>query len=391
MRIGLSIGKIDPHHGGAEGWTLGLAEWLTAHGHEVHLFGFKAADKIAIAPERVHLIAPRPNRIESASQVADALERFDFDIVHDMGISLRSNVFQSHFGSIHALEAAKRNSRSPVQSMFRQMAMPFSRRHGLIEQLAAKQFSQSSAAFVAVSEMVAGDLTRLESIPSEQIRLVKNGIDVAKFHPLRRAELRDESRCRFGIRPDELVLSVLAHNHALKGVQCAVAAVREAGSAAPPLHLLIAGGHRQKYKRLRIGRNVVQYVGTLIDPFPLFAATDVYLHPTFYDACCLSVLEAAACGLPIITSKINGAAERLVHGKSGFILNDPRETAALVKYLRILSDPGERFVMGTAARETAEAWTVWDNFAAVEELYCDVLRGRFGCARSVRNGVLRAA
>ena len=42
---------------------------------------------------------------------------------------------------------------------------------------------------------------------------------------------------------------------------------------------------------------------------PYYAAADLYVHPTFYDPCSLVVLEAAACGLPIITSRYNGAAE----------------------------------------------------------------------------------
>jgi UDP-glucose:(heptosyl)LPS alpha-1,3-glucosyltransferase len=391
MHIGISIGKLDPRQGGAEAWTMSLAEWLTARGHEVHLFGFKAAAGISLSSECVHLVAPGMKRLELAMEVSNAIDRFDFDIVHDMGISLRSDVFQSHFGSIHALQAAKQRSRNRAQSILRRLAVGFSRRQEMIEQLVVKQFSQRSTTFVAVSEMVARDLSQLESIPTDRIRLVKNGVDITKFSPLRRAMLRDESRARFGVQPQELVVSILAHNHTLKGVKYAVSAIRQLSENTRPFHLLIAGGHRQKYRKMRFGRNVVQYVGSLNDPFPLLAATDIYLHPTFYDACCLSVLEAAACGLPIITTKTNGASERFVHAKSAFIINDSRDVGAICRYLRILQDPEERMVMGYLARDTAETWTHYDNFAAIEALYSDIRRSRLEAKLRSRSTIREVA
>ena len=89
---------------------------------------------------------------------------------------------------------------------------------------------------------------------------------------------------------------------------------------------VIAGGKKpQRFAKLaeKLGiAHAVTFLG-LVDPVPYYAAADVFVHPTWYDPCSLVTLEASSSGLPVITSRFNGAAELMIHGKEGFVLPDP--------------------------------------------------------------------
>ena len=94
-----------------------------------------------------------------------------------------------------------------------------------------------------------------------------------------------------------------------------------------------------------------------------FAAADVFVFPTFFDAYGMVISEAMASGLPVITSRAAGAAELIEHGESGWLTADPWDPDQIAEGLRTLAaDPGLRQRMGAAARSKIEAYT-WDRVA----------------------------
>src|SRR5205807_233495 len=96
-----------------------------------------------------------------------------------------------------------------------------------------------------------------------------------------------------------------------------------------------------------------------------YAAADIFLLPSYYDACSLSVLEALAAGLPVITTSRNGASEALQGGRSGFTIRHARDLEAHQGALAALLDPDRRAAMGAAARRSAESLTSAANFRRV--------------------------
>jgi UDP-glucose:(heptosyl)LPS alpha-1,3-glucosyltransferase len=96
----------------------------------------------------------------------------------------------------------------------------------------------------------------------------------------------------------------------------------------------------------------------------------MFVHPTFYDPCSNVVLEAMACGLPVITSRYNGANELLTSGAAlasmgdyrsvrseGYVIDDPHDHAHLAWCLSQLLDPQRRASCASAARRTSSQWT----------------------------------
>ena len=118
----------------------------------------------------------------------------------------------------------------------------------------------------------------------------------------------------------------------------------------------------------------VTLVGPVDDPAPYYAAADAFVLPTFYDPCSLSVLEAAASGLPSVTSRFNGAAELLSEGVEGFVLADPADDCALADRLRPLMEPSQRQQMGEAARRLALRYTLDRNCDELMAVYREVAR-----------------
>jgi UDP-glucose:(heptosyl)LPS alpha-1,3-glucosyltransferase len=107
-------------------------------------------------------------------------------------------------------------------------------------------------------------------------------------------------------------------------------------------------------RRLGIGERV-RFVGSVSDVRPYYAAADSFLLATLYDPQPNAMLEAMACGLPVVTTPACGAAELLREGESGF-LRDALDYAGLADALDRL-DPASALSVGAAARATIEPYT----------------------------------
>ena len=101
----------------------------------------------------------------------------------------------------------------------------------------------------------------------------------------------------------------------------------------------------------------VEYVNRLT---PGYFGADFLVHPTFYDPCSLVVLEALACGLPVITSRANGASELLKPPDDGFVIDNPHDHARLAACMEQLLDSERRHACAKAARRRGREWT-WEH------------------------------
>jgi UDP-glucose:(heptosyl)LPS alpha-1,3-glucosyltransferase len=122
----------------------------------------------------------------------------------------------------------------------------------------------------------------------------------------------------------------------------------------------------------------VVFAGRVDDPLPYYAAADCYVHPTYYDPCSLVVLEAAACGLPLITSRYNGASELFRDGDDVLLVNNPADDAEMAGAMRMLLDGSARRRLGAAARTTILQHSFHRNVDQILEIYREILDRRGG-------------
>lgn len=177
------------------------------------------------------------------------------------------------------------------------------------------------------------------------VATIPPGVDLAQFHPGPGASPGTE----------KLRLLFVGHNARLKGLHCLLRALRVAGQRGLRADLTVIGGAAKRdFKALADTLGVagqVQFLGALSGDAvgEQYRASDVLIHPAFADHCSLVVLEALASGLPVITTRQNGAAELMLSGREGFILDDPRDIGALSEALLRLEDRQALAAMREAA------------------------------------------
>ncbi len=376
MRIGLVVENLDPCRGGVEQWTNQFAGWLLSEGHEVHIvakyFGQTSPGGIVR-----HTVAPTRSRCAFAASAETVLRELRLDVIHDMGAGWYCDVFQPHGGSRRA--AFERNLAlvRPGLRGWKRCTARVLPRYRDFDRLLARQYVDDGRVFLALSRMVAGDFRRHHAVEKERIRLVYNGVDTARFSPDHRGRFRAKVRAALGLT-DEVLLLIIAHNFRLKGVPTLVRAARRLAHEGHRIKLAVVGG-KGDAKQSRSANHprsdeVVHFLGPVNDPVPYYAAADIYVHPTYYDPCSLVVLEALASGLPVVTSRFNGAGELITPGREGYLVADPGDAAGLVDCLRPLMDADRRAPMGAAARSLSMAHSLEYNCRQIVDVYQQIDR-----------------
>lgn len=161
------------------------------------------------------------------------------------------------------------------------------------------------------SEMVADDVVRHYRYPRERIHLVPNGIDLQRFSLAARERHRTETRQKLGIPSNAPIALFVGSGFDRKGLTRAIEASARQDNA---LHLIAVGSDRRPAafqtmaERAGLGTRF-HLVGAVSDPVPYYAAGDVLILPTVYDPFPSTVIEALACGLPVVTTTGCGARE----------------------------------------------------------------------------------
>ena len=202
--------------------------------------------------------------------------------------------------------------------------------------------------------------------------MIPNGVDTERFHPPTDAE-RAATRARLAV-PDGLTVAVfVGHEFERKGLALAIEALAEAPGSA----LLVVGGSAEMIReamavaeRHGVADRAV-FVGTHVDPVPYFHAADVFVLPSAYEANALVVLEALACGLPVIVTPVGFAPDIVVDGANGYLVD--RDARAVGARLHELSQL-ELGPWREHARRTGEEYA-WPTIAARYLELLESLRG----------------
>ena len=215
---------------------------------------------------------------------------------------------------------------------------------------AGKHFGRADR-IIAVSQAVADFLCRCGYEPG-RIRMVHHGIaDIAAGLPLRASTRRS-----LGVDDDTPCLLMVARIVAAKGHDTALRAL--ARLKAQPWTLLLAGDHRidlgPQIQALAMQLGIadrVRFLGLREDVPALMAAADVLLAPSRREALSLTLLEACACSLPVIASRVGGIAEVIEHGVSGLLVPPDDDEALAASLAGLLADAGRRQDFSVQARQ----------------------------------------
>lgn len=169
-----------------------------------------------------------------------------------------------------------------------------------------------------------------------------------------------------GIRDDEVVFLFVSYDLKKKGIEPLVGATFELKKIGNTnFRVVVVGGLPYRALSMQIKRFDIKdrifFTGPVRSIDPYYANSDVFVLPTFYDACSLVVLEALATGLPSITTTANGASGIMSDGKDGYIIPHPPDALALAKKMQLLLDREKRLEMSKQALFTGRSYSAKRN------------------------------
>ena len=255
---------------------------------------------------------------------------------------------------VHAayLEAKRR-----TQTAFGQLKDRLSLFHRNTLALERKLFtSPRLQAIIVNSAMVADDIVRHFGFPRARIHLVPNGIDLTRFRPEARNEHRAAVRARLGVPAAKPVALFVGSGFERKGLRAAIHA-----AAACDAELWAIGHDRRPASfaaaaaRAGLGQRF-RLIGPT-DPLPYYAAADVLILPSFYDPFPSTVIEALACGLPVVTTTGCGARD-VVKRLDLRLVRDALDREGLAQALRAAFELAAKPETATRARAIAEEFGI---------------------------------
>ena len=238
---------------------------------------------------------------------------------------------------------------------------------------------------VTTGENLRRQLQRNNGIALDRMTSIRTGIDLDRFRPLD----REQQRVRLGVaaRP---TLGILATLRDWKGHDYLLDAMRLLAPTHPDWQLLVLGDGPQRARLERRVRdeglaNTVHFAGN-VDDVPAWLSTlDLFVLPSYGDeGVPQGIMQAMACGLPVVSTPVGAIAEAVQDGETG-ILVPPRDATALAGALaRLMADPALRSSMGEAGmRHARSAFGIDIMLDAMERVFRH--HARRGHARPARS------
>ena len=224
---------------------------------------------------------------------------------------------------------------------------------------------------VAVAREVANSLQRLYGIGNS--RVVWNCIPTDLYASPQTS--RQAWRVKQGFSEEDVLFVCVARFAPQKNHALLINAFAKGPASDPKAHLVLAGqGVLRAQLQERVNRlgltSRVHFLGLRTDIPDVLGAADIFVLGSDYEGNPLSVIEAMAAGLPIVSTAAGGVPELLQNGKQGFIVQPGQGEQLSEAMMTLLKDPGLRRTMGAAAAARAkEKFDVSAMVSAYEELY----------------------
>ena len=356
MRVALSFPGCH-RRGGVERIVFECARYLAFRGHDTHVF---SSDWEEMDPRVTrHWVptgrVPALRMLSFAARSRQRMRKFPADVIGAFGVqSPPGGVLWVQ--SVHKAWLEISAKYRGLSGRLRQKLNPFHPTALALERhyIGGRRYRK----LIAVSETVKSDLMRLYRTPAEDIVIIPNGFSPEEFNVARSGELREPVRRSLGLSDSNRVVVFAANEFERKGFEPllrAVALLRDQDVRVLAVGRLNPTTYSGRIDELGLKGRVL-FTGPTSDVPQYYAAGDVFVLPTQYEAWGLVIVEAMACGLPVVTSRLAGAAIAVHEGRSGYLLDDPRCAQEIAARLRLALD-GKHAPRGWISDSVAEfAW-----------------------------------
>ncbi len=178
-----------------------------------------------------------------------------------------------------------------------------------------------------------------------------SGVDLQRFKP--NPQAREDVRKELSLKEDAVVLLYVGRLNRDKGIPELLEAFALHVAEHPKTRLLLVGPDEEGMEGLIDPASGVLRVGYTDMPERYMAAADVFVLPSHREGFGSTVIEAAACGLPAVASRIYGLTDAVVDGETGLLHERGSVKSLAAALAKLSSDPEWRRRMGEAARARA--------------------------------------
>jgi len=262
----------------------------------------------------------------------------------------RYDVVHSHSGCVFYATAAAKLTRTPTlvhTEHGRYLPDKYS------EILEDRFCSRLLNHYVCVSNQLKRYMLETVKIKPGKLRLIINGVDTRRFHPYCPDRRRDLRLRLLGFDQDMFVVGTVSRLQPVKNIQFIINWAREFLRFRRDICLVIVGDGSEMDRLKRLCDDLpprrVSFLGARDDIPDLLNAFDVFVLPSKTEGTSLTVLEAMACGLPVVASDVGGNRRIIRNGENGFLfrLNNLVEFSNVISML--FSDKAARDSIGKDA------------------------------------------
>jgi glycosyltransferase involved in cell wall biosynthesis len=238
--------------------------------------------------------------------------------------------------------------------------------------------ARASDAVVAVSPEVRDDLVELGVAPREKIAVIRLGLDLTTRLAAPEGA-RQSVRCETGVPPDAFVVAWLGRMTEIKRADDLLRAFARLLPTVPDGYLLVVGDGplRAELEALAAELGIAascRFIGFRSDVGAIYAASDTVVLTSANEGTPVSVIEAQAAGLPVVSTDVGGVRDIVADGLSGFVVPPGDVDAIAERLARLARDPALRAEMGRVGRErTGERYSVPRLVRDVDLLYRELL------------------
>jgi UDP-glucose:(heptosyl)LPS alpha-1,3-glucosyltransferase len=371
-KIAFAMEKFSRYAGGAESYAVSLATTLIENGWDVHLFGEEWDGE----PKEAHfheIYIPKflPAWIKLllfAWKHKKITQKQHYNVVMGFGNTIYMNVYQSH-GGVHQLSTARKvyAEKNRLRRLVKRVLILLSMKQWTRAWIEAAPFRLNPRPrIVAIAHMIKKDMESFFHTNPNEIEIIYNGVDIKRYNSSLRQRMRGPLRKQWGVSENDAVFLFVSYDLKKKGIEPLVEAAAELKRIGNDnFKIIVVGGLpysslARLIEHLGLKNNII-FVGRVKSIDEFYANSDVFVLPTYYDACSLVVIEAMASGLPSITTTFNGASGIIADGKNGYILSHPPDPSDLADKMHLLMDNEKRQRMSEEAFRTGQEYSAERN------------------------------
>ena len=212
----------------------------------------------------------------------------------------------------------------------------------------------------------------IQKIYFREVLVIPNGIDLGQFKNV----LREDARRQLKITDEQKIIMFIGRLHPVKGLEYLIKAMELLKDKNKNAGLVLVGSGEEKEYLEILSRELdlekdIRFLGSVTsEEIPHFMmASDVFVLPSLSEGFPNVILEAMACGLPIVATKVGGLPEIIEDSENGFLIapKNPRQIAE--KILLLLENDPLREKMAKNNQEKVKKYS-WDNIVdRLEEIY----------------------